>query len=208
MARYTDPVCRLCRRAGEKLFLKGERCFTPSCAIERRRRPPGEHIPRRRRSSDRGLQLREKQNAKYIYGVLERQFRKYYEEALKHPGVTGHHLLQLLERRLDSTVYRLNFADSRKQARQLVLHGHFVVNGRKTSIPSYRIKPGDVITWRPNEANKEYVRQLTAGIPRRPIPGWISLDITILAGQVLALPEPSDIDTGIDTRLIVQYYSR
>ena len=141
MARYTDAVCRLCRRAGVKLFLKGERCYTPRCGVEKRRKPPGSQPLRRRRVSDWGLQLREKQNAKQIYGVLEKQFIRYYSEAQRRPGMTGPYMLELLERRLDNIVYRLNFADSRSQARQIVRHGHIIVNGRKVDIPSYRVKP-------------------------------------------------------------------
>ena len=208
MARYTDSVCRLCRRSGEKLFLKGERCFTPKCAVERRRRPPGEHMPRRRRISDRGIQLREKQKARYIYGVLERQFSRYFGEAQRHPSVTGQYLLQLLERRLDNTVYRLNFSDSRNQARQLVLHGHITVNGKKVNIPSYRIKPDDAIAWKSSAAQRGFVQELIAGIPKRPVPNWLSLDTNTITGLVLSLPEPSDTDAGLDTRLIVEHYSR
>ncbi len=208
MARYTDAVCRLCRRVEEKIFLKGERCLTPRCAVERRRRLPGDRTFRRRRASDRAIQLREKQKARFIYGVLERQFRKYFDDAHRSPGNTGELLLQRLERRLDNVVYRLGFADSRRQGRQLVLHGHLAVNGRKVNIPSFTVKVGDVITWRSNGTQKDFVKELTAGIPKRPVPSWLSLDPGALIGKVLSPPLPSEIDATIDTRLITEYYSR
>ena len=209
MARYIDPVCRQCRRVGEKLFLKGERCYTPKCAVDRRKRPPGDHMPRRRRASDWATQLREKQKARFTYGVLERQFRKYFEIAREQPGVTGEVLLQLLERRLDNAVYRLSFADSRRQGRQLVTHGHFTVNGKHVNIPSYLVKPEDAITWKGvNGSLPDFVQALTDGAPKRPVPGWLQLDIANLTGQVLVVPEATDIDTGIDSRLIVEFYSR
>ena len=209
MARYTDPVCRQCRRIGEKLFLKGERCYTPRCAVERRKRPPGDHVPRRRRASDWAHQLREKQKARFTYGVLERQFRRYFEIAREKPGVTGEVLLQLLERRLDNAVYRLSFADSRRQGRQLVTHGHFTVNGKRVNIPSYLVKPEDTIAWKgANGSLPDFVQILTDGAPKRPVPGWLQLDVANLTGQVLAVPEATDIDTGIDSRLIVEFYSR
>ncbi|MDA0770474.1 MAG: 30S ribosomal protein S4 [SAR202 cluster bacterium Casp-Chloro-G4] len=209
MARYTDPVCRRCRRIGEKLFLKGERCFTPRCAIEKRRRPPGNAVARRRRSSDWALQLREKQKARFTYGVLESQFRKYFEMARERPGVTGDVLLQLLETRLDNVVFRLSFADSRAQARQLVNHGHFVVNGRRMDIPSYLVKEGDIVSWkRVNETVPEFIQALTDGLPKRPVPLWLRLDAATLKGEVASAPDPSEVDTGIDSRLIVEFYSK
>lgn len=208
MARYIDPVCRLCRRAGEKLFLKGERCYTPRCAVERRRKPPGNQPMRRRRTSDWGTQLREKQKARQIYGVLEKQFRNYFSEAQRRPGMTGPYLLQLLEERLDNVAYRLNFADSRSQARQLVRHGHIMVNDRKVDIPSYRVKVDDVIGWKESSKETGIFAQMAEDIPRRPLPNWLSLDMEKMAGRVLSLPEPSEIDTGIDVRLVVQHYSR
>ncbi len=210
MARYTGPVCRLCRRMGEKLFLKGERCFTPRCAIERHRPPPGNisNMRRRPRVTDRGVQLKEKQKTRYIYGVLEKQFRKYLDEAQRGTGITGPGLLQLLETRLDNVVYRLSFVDSRKQARQLVRHGHFTINGRKLDIPSYHVKPDDVIAWESNGASKDFIKELTNGIPKRPVPNWLSLDPNELTGRVVSLPEVSDIDATINTRLIVEYYSK
>ena len=208
MARYTGPACRLCRRAGDKLFLKGERCFTPRCGVERRRTPPGSQPRRRRRVSDRGIQLREKQKARVIYGVLERQFRRYFERAQKNPQATGQVLLQLLERRLDNVVYRLDFAESRDQARQLVCHGHIAINGRKVDIPSYLVKPGEVIGWRQSSQEKEFVKALVEGMPRKSVPGWLSLDTTTLTGRVLRLPEAGDVESIFEPRLIVEYYSR
>ena len=209
MARYIDPVCRQCRRIGEKLFLKGERCYTPRCAVERRKRPPGDQIPRRRRPSDWALHLREKQKARFTYGVLERQFRKYFEAARTQPGRTGDILLQQLERRLDNVVYRLSFVDSRRQGRQMVNHGHFVVNGRRVDIPSFLVKPSDVIVWKgSNGSVPEFVKALTEGLPKRPVPNWLELDATNLTGNVLSLPDISEIETGIDSRLIVEFYSR
>ncbi len=209
MARYTDPVCRQCRRIGEKLFLKGERCFTPRCAIEKRRRPPGNTTPRRRRSSDWALQLREKQKARFTYGVLERQFRNYFDMARERSGVTGDVLLQLLETRLDNVVYRLAFAESRRQARQLVNHGHFTVNGRRMDIPSYLVKEGDVVEWKAvNGSVPEFIQTLTEGLPKRPVPIWLRLDTANLKGEVASMPDLSDIETGIDSRLIVEFYSK
>ena len=207
MARYTGPVCRLCRRVGEKLFLKGERCYTPKCAVERRRRPPGDHMPRQRRVSDRGVQLREKQKARRIYGVLERQFRGYFQKARREPGVTGMRLLQLLERRLDNVVYRLGFAGARSQARQWVLHGHLTVNGRKVNIPSYQVKPGEVVGWRERSTNAGFYQEVIRGIGQRPIPGWLDLDKSTMAATVLREPEAQELETTIDTRLIVEHYS-
>lgn len=209
MARYIDPVCRRCRRIGEKLFLKGERCYTPRCAVDRRKRPPGEQIPRRRRSSEWAIQLREKQKARFAYGVLERQFRKYFDVAKDQPGVTGDLLLQLLETRLDNTVYRLCFADSRSQARQFVNHGHFMVNDKRVDIPSYQVKPGDTVAWkRVGDSIPAFIEAITDGIPKRPVPQWLSLDTEHLRGQIVSLPTAAEIDLGIDSRLIVEFYSR
>ncbi len=162
----------------------------------------------RRRASDRAVQLKEKQKGRYTYGVLERQFVRYFKEAQKVPGVTGEQLLQWLERRMDNVVYRLGFAESRNQARQLVQHGHMTVNGKRVDIPSFSVKPGDIIGWNSGDAQKEFVKVLTDGLPRRPVPGWLSLDVGKLEGTVAALPESSDIDTKIQTRLIVEYYSK
>ena len=208
MGRYTGPACRLCRRVGEKLFLKGERCFTPRCAVERRRRPPGDQHLRRRRMTDRGVQLREKQKARFTYGILERQFRGYFEKARKSQGTTGDTLLQILESRLDSVAFRLDFAESRNQARQLVRHGHITVGGRKVNIPSYQVKPGDVLGWKETTRERDFLKELEAGIPRKSVPAWLSLDKAAMTGQVLRLPEPNEMDSGIDTRMIVEYYSK
>ncbi len=208
MARYTGPVCRLCRRGGEKLMLKGVRCTTRKCAMERRNLPPGQQRPRRRKISDRGLQLREKQKARQSYGVLERQFRRHFAEAEKRPGITGENLLQILEMRLDNVVYRLGFADSRRQARQIVSHGHITLNGRRTDIPSCIVKAGDVIDWSEKSTGAEYYKMVAEQIPDKIVPSWLSLDREKLSGQVLAPPSRSDIDLRIDEKLIVQYYSR
>lgn len=208
MARYTGPSCRLCRRAGEKLFLKGDRCFTPRCAIEKRRNPPGNQSRRRRRPSDYGVHLLEKQKAKYIFGVLESQFRRYMTEAFNTPGVTGLNLLRTLERRLDNVIFILGFADSRKQARQMVLHGHFRVNGVKTDIPSYLVREGDQIAWKETDKTTDYYRDRTDGLPKKPVPAWLLLDTAEMSGQVISMPADEDLQQTIDSRLIVEFYSR
>jgi small subunit ribosomal protein S4 len=208
MARYTGAVCRLCRRSGEKLMLKGSRCFTPKCAIDKRPKPPGQAVARRRRFSDRGLQLREKQKARYTYGTLERQFRKVFVRAEKQSGITGENLLVLLERRLDNVVYRLGFADSRPQARQLVRHGHIMLNGHRTNIPSCLVKEGDTITWREGSQKNEYYKQLIQAIEAKTVSNWLSLDRQNLVGQVLSLPTAGDVDAKFDGKAIVEYYSR
>ena len=208
MARYTDAVCRLCRRAGEKLFLKGERCYTPKCGVEKRRKPPGSQPARRRRTSDWGTQLREKQKARQIYGVLERQFLKYYSEALRRPGITGSYLMQILEERLDNVAYRLNFADSRSQARQLVTHGHIKVNGKKVDIPSYRVRINDVVTWKESSKNLDMYSRMSQDIPRRPLPNWLALNVGNMEGTIISSPDMNEIHTGIDARLVVEFYSR
>jgi len=210
MARYTAAVCRLCRRSGDKLMLKGWRCFTPNCAIDKRGKPPGEHAGgrQRRRASDRLIQLREKQKARYTYGVMEKQFRRLFREAGKQAGITGENLLVLLERRLDNVVYRLGFADSRSQARQLVQHGHIMLNGRKTDIPSCLVKDGDTITWREGSTKTEYYKQLTKNIESKSVLSWLSIDKQKLVGQVVSLPTPDDIDVKFNEKTIVEYYSR
>ncbi|PKB64071.1 MAG: 30S ribosomal protein S4 [SAR202 cluster bacterium Io17-Chloro-G2] len=208
MGRYTGPSCRLCRRAGEKLFLKGDRCFTPRCAVEKRRNPPGNVSRRRRRPSDYGVHLLEKQKAKYIYGVLESQFRRYMTEAFNTPGVTGLNLLRTLERRLDNVIFLLGFADSRKQARQMVLHGHFKVNGVKTDIPSYLVKEGNQIGWKESDKATDYYKERTDGLPKKPVPAWLMLDTTEMSGQVISMPADEDLKQTIDSRLIVEFYSR
>jgi len=211
MARYAGATCRLCRRVGDKLMLKGERCFTAKCAVERRNAPPGQHgtgSRRRPKKSDRGIQLQHKQKAKYTYGMLERQFSKTFAEAERLPGVTGENLLMLLERRLDNTVFRLGFGTSRAQARQLVRHGHISLNGRKTDIPSCLIAEGDVIAWRERSIKSEYYKTLAQEIKNRTIPAWLSLDTEKLIGNVLRLPTAADIEAKFDEMAIVEYYSR
>ncbi len=213
MARYTEAVCKQCRREGVKLFLKGDRCMTSRCAIERRGYPPGEHgnpkgRGRRRKPSDYALQLREKQKIRRIYGVLERQFRRYFAEAERMPGRAGENLLQLLERRLDNVVYRLGLADSRAQARQLVSHGHIAVNGHKVDIASYIVKPGDVITVREQSKKSVYFKECAKGLGRKRIPAWLTLDARALEGRVVALPARSDVDVTLNEQLVVEYYSR
>jgi len=209
MARYTGPVCRLCRRFGEKLMLKGERCFTPKCALEKRNAPPGERRrPQRTRISDRGLQLREKQKLRVSYGVLERQFRRLFEEAKRSPGATGETLLMLLERRLDNVVYRLGFADSCPQGRQIVGHGHIMVNGRRTDIPSFLVKSGDVITWCQTSKKTEYYRRVAEEIEKKSTSAWLSLDKESMTGKVLNLPGKDDIEAKFNVKAVVEYYSR
>ena len=208
MARYTKSVCRLCRRENLKLFLKGERCYTEKCAIDRRNYPPGQHGQNRRKFSDYGAQLREKQKVKRLYGLLENQFRNTFKEADRKKGITGEILLSLLERRLDNTVYRLGFASSRNEARQLVKHNHFLVNQRKVNIPSYLVKPGDSIMLR--EKSKKIVRILEAleGVARRGVPQWLELDKEQLKGNVKGLPNREEITLPIQEKLIVELYSK
>jgi small subunit ribosomal protein S4 len=211
MARYTGPVCKLCRREGIKLFLKGDRCFTPKCAVESNRRPypPGQSpTARRRKQSEYGVQLREKQKARHLYGVLERQFRRHFDEAERRPGSTGENLLRILEMRLDNVVFRLGMAESRAQARQLVTHGHITVNGRKLDIPSYETKVGQVIGVVPRSRNLEYFKTLAEVIKRRDVPGWLSLDTEQLTGRILSAPSRPEIDANLQEQLIVEYYSR
>jgi len=209
MARYTDARCRQCRREGVRLFLKGDRCYTPKCAVERRAYPPGQHGQgRRRKMSDYGLQLREKQKLRKIYGVLERQFRGYFERAERRPGVTGESLLQLLELRLDNVVYRLGFAGSRSQARQLVSHAHFRVNGRMVNVASYATKPGDVIEVRGSSRQLEPIQVSLSAVGSRRMPEWLELELENLRGRILSLPRREDIDVEAQEQLVVEYYSR
>lgn len=212
MAKYRGPVCKLCRREGEKLFLKGERCFTPKCAFERRGYGPGQHGKgtqfRRRRESDYNRQLRAKQKARRVYGVLERQFRRYYEVALGRRGLTGLNLLQILESRLDNVIFRMGFADSRAQARLLVTHGHFMVNGRRTDVPSTLLGQGDVLAVRDGSRTRVFFKGLPDTAENRSIPAWLSRDVRGLSGTVLRLPERSEIDGNLSEQLIVEYYSR
>jgi small subunit ribosomal protein S4 len=212
MAKYRGPVCKLCRREGEKLFLKGERCFTPKCAFERRGYPPGEHGKssqfRRRRDSDYNRQLRAKQKARRIYGILERQFRRYYEVSLQRRGLTGLNLLQILESRLDNVIYRLGFATSRAQARMLVTHGHFMVNGRRTDVPSMLLSPNDEISVREGSRSLTYFKELRDLAEERTHPDWLTRDAQELSGKVVRLPERAEIDGNLSEQLIVEYYSR
>lgn len=212
MARYTGPSCKQCRREGEKLFLKGARCLSPKCSFERRDYPPGAHGRdarfKRRRASDYSRQLREKQKARRIYGVLEKQFRRYFSLAQKRTGLTGLNLLVILESRLDNVVYRLGYAESRSQARQLVQHGHFMVNDRRTSVPSFLVRPGDVITVRPESNSNAYFKGMGQVMDERRVPRWLQLTPSELSGQVVQLPAREDIDISLNEQLIVEFYSR
>ncbi len=215
MAKNTGPACKLCRREGEKLFLKGERCFSPKCAFERRSFAPGQHgrsggrsASATGRESDYARQLRAKQKARRVYGVYERQFRRYYGKALKARGVTGLVLLQTLESRLDNVVYRLGFASSRAHARLLVTHGHFTVNGRRTDVPSMTLKVGDVVAVREGSRKSKYFKELPPFAEARMAPAWLSRDLKGLSGSVLRLPERAEIEGSLNEQLIVEYYSR
>ena len=215
MAKYLGPVCKLCRREGEKLFLKGERCFTPKCAFERRSFAPGMHGKSGSRSrsatgreSDFARQLRAKQKARRVYGTLERQFRRYYETANKRHGLTGLNLLRMLESRLDNVVFRLGFASSRAQARLLVTHGHFTVNGRRTDIPSMLVSAGDVLQVRDGSRETTYFKELADLAEKRNIPAWVGRDLKTLTGTVQRLPERAEIDGNLNEQLIVEFYSR
>jgi len=212
MAKYRGPVCKLCRREGEKLFLKGARCYSPKCAFERRGYPPGLHGKsaqfRRKRESDYARQLRAKQKARRVYGVLERQFRRYHAAALKRRGLTGLTMLQILESRLDNVVYRLGYADSRAKARLLVTHGHFMVNGQRTDVPSMTVTIGDLVSVRPSSRKRTYFKELPDLAEERNVPNWLSRDLKELAGSVIRMPERSEIDANLGEQLIVEYYSR
>jgi len=209
MARYIGPVCRLCRREGMKLFLKGERCYTDKCAIEKRNVPPGQHgRARRQKIVGYGIQLREKQKVKRTYGVLENQFRRYFEAADRQKGITGELLLQALERRLDNVTYRLGFATSRAQARQLVRHGHFTVNGRKVDIPSYPVRVGDTVAVRPTSGENPTIGHAMEEVKGRGIPEWLLLDADKKAGTVSSLPTREQINLPVQEQLIVELYSK
>jgi small subunit ribosomal protein S4 len=208
VARYTGPVCKLCRRERTKLFLKGTRCESPKCPIEKGRPPPGEHGRGRVRESEYLLQLREKQKAKRFYGILERQFRSYYSEAARSKGVTGEELMRICESRLDNVVYRAGFAMNRAMGRQLVAHGHFQVNGRKVNIPSYRVKAGDVVEVRGRSKSMGRIIENTSYATGREIPGWLSPDLKDMKVEVRALPERDQIDVPVQEQLIVEYYSK
>jgi len=208
MARYTGPVCRLCRREGEKLYLKGNRCYTDKCPVVKRGQPPGEHGQGRRKVSEYGLQLREKQKARRSYGLLERQFRRYFELAERKRGVTGDNLLQLLERRLDNVVYRLGLAASRMEARQLVRHGQFLVNGRKVNIPSFLVREGDLVAVKEASRGLPRFQELAQEAATRAIPAWLALEAELMRGRVDHLPQREEIDMPIAEHLIVELYSR
>lgn len=206
MARYTGPVCRLCRRTGDKLMLKGDRCFM-KCALDKKAKAPGVHEARRK-VSERGLQLRAKQKVRYSYGLMERQFRRFFEQAEKQAGVSGDNLIVLLERRIDNVVYRLGFADSRAQSRQLVRHGCILVNGRRVNIPSSLVNDGDVVSFSPRGHKTEYFKNLVEDIEGKIVPRWLSLAKESMVGTVIGLPIPEDVETKFDTASIVEYYSR
>ncbi len=211
MARQKSPVCKLCRREGVKLFLKGERCFTPKCSVDPNRKPyppGGSRLGRRRRPSDYAVQLRGKQKVKRMYGLLERQFRRHFREASRRPGATGENLLRILEMRLDNAVYRLGFAESRAQARQLVQHGHFDVDDRKTDIPSFVCEVGNAISVRSRSRQLDYFKQMAEDLDSRELTGWLSRDVSTLSGRIVSMPLRSDIDPTLEEQLIVEFYSR
>ena len=209
MARYIGPVCRLCRREGMKLFLKGERCYTEKCAIEKRNFIPGQHgKARKSKMVGYGVQLREKQKVKRIYGVLEEQFRRYFAQAERTRGITGETLLQLLERRLDNVTYRIGLATSRAQARQLVRHGHVVVNGRKVDIPSFSVKPGDILTLRGTSAKNAAITHALEEVKGRGVPEWLSFDATAMSAKVGSIPTRTQINQPVQEQLIVELYSK
>ena len=209
MARYVGPVCRLCRREGMKLFLKGERCYTEKCAIEKRNLPPGQHgKARKAKLAGYGLQLREKQKVKRIYGVLENQFRRYFEAAERQRGITGETLLQLLERRLDNVCYRLGLSTSRAQARQLVRHGHFLVNGKKVDIPSFSVRAGDVVSVKAGSAKNPAIAHAMEEVKGRGIPEWLQFDADKTSGRVVSLPTREQINLPVQEQLIVELYSK
>ena len=208
MARYKDAVCRLCRREGQKLFLKGDRCYTDKCAADRRPYPPGQHGQGRAKTSEYGTQLREKQKAKRYYGILESQFRGYFNMALGRKGKTGENMLAILETRLDNTIYRLGFAMSRAEARQLVLHGHFLVNGRKVNIPSFLVKPGMIISINEKSRNLDKIKSVIEANSFRQPPKWLDYDSNALLAKVAGIPAREDIDMPIEEQLIVEFYSK
>lgn len=208
MARYTGASCRLCRREGQKLFLKGERCYSDKCALARRQYAPGQHGQNRKKVSEYGLQLREKQKAKRYYGVLESQFAKYFDMAERKAGMTGENLLKILESRFDNVVYRLGLASSRKEARQLVLHNHFTVNGNKANIPSMLLKVGDVIAVTENSRTSDKIKAVVEANSARPVPKWLDADSNTLTGKIVEMPAREDIDLEVEEHLIVELYSK
>lgn len=208
MARYTGPVCKLCRREGVKLFLKGDKCIT-KCTLERRNTRPGQHgSGRARKASGYALQLREKQKVRRTYGILERQFRKHFDTAARRPGKTSENMMQILEMRLDNLVYRLGFADSRAQARQLVCHGHFAVNGRKTDIPSFIAKPNDLITVRERSQGLEYFKTRALLLAQKSVPAWLSLGIADMTGRITSLPSRTDLELPFEEQKVIEFYQR
>ena len=208
MARYTGSVCRLCRRETMKLYLKGDRCYSDKCAVERRNYPPGQHGQRRGKFSDYGLQLREKQKIKRMYGLVEKQFKTYFKEADRQKGVTGTNFLIILERRLDNTVYRLGFSNSRTQARQLVRHNHFLVNGKKVNIPSFLLRPGDVVSVRESSRQLASVNDALEAMPRRGVPAWLELDKTKHEGIFKTIPTREEMNLPVQEQLVVEFYSK
>lgn len=208
MARYTGPVCRLCRREGAKLYLKGDRCYSDSCSFTKRSYAPGQHGQARKKVSEYGLQLREKQRARRVYGVLEGQFRTYFDKADRQKGITGENLLVLLERRSDNVVYRLGFAASRTQARQLVRHRHFTVNGKRVDIPSYQIKPGDVIQVKETSKQSPLIKEIAEAVTTKTTPAWLEVQAEEMIGKIVRYPNRDEIDTPIQEHLIVELYSR
>ena len=208
MARYTGASCKLCRREGQKLFLKGERCYTNKCSVDRRPYAPGMHGQQRKKVSEYGIQLREKQKAKRFYGVLESQFKRYYEMAIRKKGITGENLLQLLESRLDNVVHRMGFGTSRDESRQLVTHGHFIVNGRRVNIPSYLVKPGDEIEVAESSRKSSRFKDILDVTGSKVVPNWLEVDQENLKGKVVALPSREDVDLPVQEHLIVELYSK
>ncbi len=208
MARYKDEQCRICRREGQKLFLKGSRCYTDKCSVSRRNYAPGEHGQKKTKLSEYGTQLREKQKTKSFYGVGEKQFRKYFDMASKQKGITGERLLQILESRLDNVVYRLGYGSSRPQARQLVNHGHFNVNGKKVDIASYLVKPGDIISVRETKKESAIIKENVEANSARPVPAWLEKDAQNLSGKVITLASREDVDIPVEEHLIVELYSK
>jgi len=208
MARYTGPACKLCRREGTKLFLKGDRCLSDKCSLARRATVPGPHAANQKKLKEYGMQLREKQKAKRYYGVLENQFHTYFEKANKQSGVTGANLLSLLERRLDNVVYRMGLGESRRESRQFVVHGHFEVNGKKVDIPSYIVRPGDVIVLRDRARKSEKFKAMIETLDTKVMPKWLELDANAVSAKVVAIPQRDDIDFPFEEQLIVELYSK
>lgn len=208
MARYRGALCRICRREGEKLFLKGDRCYTEKCAVERRKYPPGQHGQGFKKLSDYGIQLREKQKVRKIYGLLERQFRRYFYEAERRKGITGEILLQLVESRLDNTVYRMGFAPNRVRARQLISHGHIVVNGKKVNLPSYQVREGDSVSVKDSSRDMPEIIDSLSKVEHRGIPAWVEVDSVNHTGKVLRIPSRDEIQLPVQEQLIVELYSK